>query len=592
VNNVPTAPKMWVFFLVDRTGEMETQLTVFEKELNEMLDRVRRIDVPPRQLTAKAISMGTQTFAVDVQEGHLRLSETSAGCDLRLALLSVKEDIKNEQIAGDPRSPVALFLLLGAEPAAGWEQGVQTLLKLGVSFTTFPFGTRFTRETLSKLQSLGRTVKWPAPSTDPKSVKDAFELARGVLVRILENAPDARRAEASGEATVKLPPGPAARPAPAGAPSPPAVARGAATAAEVPVSPAEPPKLTKEGGVATIWRDIEPPKEMGDRVDPAAVQALSLPDGWQLIGASRRGKMHAHKGIFREDAFALGEKDGWHMLVVCDGGGSYSLARVGARVAAEAGVEAMSQVLSAPGDRTPVELGRAALEASLKEAWDALKAEADRRAVPLKELSTTFLAALHGQKGEEHLLGGVQVGDGLIVARLASGKWLELGEPDVGEVAGATLFLNSHPWKDWLDRVKVEKVDGLPGLLAAMCDGVADDFFPYEQHLGRLLDLLDKVAKQEQPERALLDLLEYEKRGSFDDRTVALLCPSRAASQPPAAASRVEPAVPKLAEPEARPAETAEIGKADLRRTEDAVPPRAAAGARAGDASPEAPRSG
>ena len=32
--------------------------------------------------------------------------------------------------------------------------------------------------------------------------------------------------------------------------------------------------------------------------------------------------MHAHKGIFREDALAMGEVNGWQLVVVADGGGT------------------------------------------------------------------------------------------------------------------------------------------------------------------------------------------------------------------------------------------------------------------------------
>ena len=57
------------------------------------------------------------------------------------------------------------------------------------------------------------------------------------------------------------------------------------------------------------------PTDPSDPVPHTDTQTLEALDGWCMVGASRRGKMHAHKGIYREDAFALGEANGWHLVV-------------------------------------------------------------------------------------------------------------------------------------------------------------------------------------------------------------------------------------------------------------------------------------
>jgi hypothetical protein len=79
-----------------------------------------------------------------------------------------------------------------------------------------------------------------------------------------------------------------------------------------------------------------------------------------------------------------------------------------------------------------------------------------------------------------------------------------------------------------------------------MCDGVADDFIPYDQYLGRLFDLLHDVTGQANPDQKLLDMLGYDKRGSFDDRTLAMIVrrdlPPGGETAAPAA---VEAAVPE-----------------------------------------------
>ena len=286
---------------------------------------------------------------------------------------------------------------------------------------------------------------------------------------------------------------------------------------------ASPPPVDREG-VATIWRELEPDPELGDRVDHTLTDTCDGLGGWRMIGASLRGKMHAHKGIFREDAFALGEAEGWHLMVVADGGGSCSLSRVGSKLAADTAVRSMAGFVKKMSDGPPAKMVcRLALERSLEEAWEALSEEAEKRKIDLRELGTTFLALMYRSAQEGHIVGVAQVGDGLVAAKRGDGNIVLLGEPDVGETAGVTFFLTSKHWKKWIDRISVEVLEEPPQLLTAMCDGVADDFIPFEKHLSKLFVGLKRVIEQKQPETALLELLGYEKRGSFDDRTLTLL---------------------------------------------------------------------
>lgn len=286
---------------------------------------------------------------------------------------------------------------------------------------------------------------------------------------------------------------------------------------------ASPPPVGREG-VATIWRELEPDPELGDRVDHTITDACDGLGDWRMIGASLRGKMHAHKGIFREDAFALGEAEGWHLMVVADGGGSCQLSRVGSKLAADTAVKSMAGFVKKMRD-VPLadKVCKLALERSLREAWKALSDEAEKREIDLRDLGTTFLALMYRSTDEGHIVGVAQVGDGLVAAELGDGKIVTLGEPDVGETAGVTFFLTSKHWKKWIDRVSVKTLEEPPLLLTAMCDGVADDFIPFEKHLSKLFAGLKQVIEQKQPEEALLELLGYEKRGSFDDRTLTLL---------------------------------------------------------------------
>lgn len=121
--------------------------------------------------------------------------------------------------------------------------------------------------------------------------------------------------------------------------------------AETTIEAAPAPLRATKGGVATIWEDREP-IDPSDPVPHTDTQILNAIDNWRIIGASRRGKMHAHKGIYREDAFALDQINGWHLMVVADGGGSCPLSRVGSQLAANAAITAMAQIIESMAGAT------------------------------------------------------------------------------------------------------------------------------------------------------------------------------------------------------------------------------------------------
>jgi len=284
------------------------------------------------------------------------------------------------------------------------------------------------------------------------------------------------------------------------------------------------PAPVNEAGVATIWKELEPSDDLTDRVGHHLDQWKPAGD-WALVAASRRGKMHAHRGIFREDAFAVDAAGAWHLLVVADGGGSCRLSRVGSQLVATAAVQTMTQLLAPlSGRERPVGvILEAVLKKGIEAAGTALEAEAERREIATGELGTTFLALAHRSMPDGDWVGIAQIGDGVIALELEDGEIRTLGNPDVGATAGVTLFLTSRPWEEWLDRVAVYHLERPLRLAAALCDGVADDFFPYEQFLHLLFEQFHRVIEQPMPNESLMQLLGYEKKGSFDDRTAVLL---------------------------------------------------------------------
>jgi len=302
-----------------------------------------------------------------------------------------------------------------------------------------------------------------------------------------------------------------------------------------------------EAANAPQWKVLEPP----DGADPVPHQECHLnrrDDAWSLLAASVRGRLHAHQARWRDDAFAQTLADDWSCLAVADGAGSAPLSRVGARVACARGVAALAAALtgwrprvddSGAPPQDDLQRLQAALAGAARAARDGVAAEAERRGALVRDLHTTLLLLAHTPFGDADLLGAFQVGDGAIGLYSDPGRCLPLGIADHGAFAGETLFLTTPGLEDFERRTAFALPRGLRAV-ALMIDGVADDFFPAAQRLVHLFDG-DPIPGLETPGggplrgvllaavgdprggQALAEWLQYEKRGSSDDRTLALL---------------------------------------------------------------------
>ncbi len=280
-----------------------------------------------------------------------------------------------------------------------------------------------------------------------------------------------------------------------------------------------------EAAPVSKWR-VREPEDTSDPVEPIAHDSR-IAEGWHLFGASRRGKSHAHAGTYREDAFSMAigkhrKNQSWWALTVADGAGSCPLSRVGANLAVGTVCESLLQA-----DRT----GTAWLErlnVAVSEALTTLREESDRRECDLKDLSCTLLVLLFSW--DRNFNGGFssafQAGDGLI-ACVDSGGFMEpMGSPDSEAFAGATHFLNSDYVKEtWDSRFEHLVFLESPAGFLVMSDGVADDLVPYETNGPIIVRELIGIRDVDDPGRDLVEVLAYEKRGSFDDRT--LVCALR-----------------------------------------------------------------
>ncbi len=254
--------------------------------------------------------------------------------------------------------------------------------------------------------------------------------------------------------------------------------------------------------------------------------------GWGMVAASRRGKLHAHEGRYRDDEFALGTHKGWNLLAVADGAGSCRLSRVGARIATAAAIAAMSQGVDRHWLAAIPEHAEPALKAlivdGLRGAHAAVHAEAKLRNIPVRDLSSTLLLLAHSppmqaQGNGTHYLGAGQIGDGMILTVGSHERVEVLGEASKGFYSGETTFLPG------LTPAELERfawgyvLETPPAMVLAMTDGIADDLVPLARQVPTLLRGITSALQSPKPDLALLETIAYEKRDSADDRTLAVL---------------------------------------------------------------------
>lgn len=285
-------------------------------------------------------------------------------------------------------------------------------------------------------------------------------------------------------------------------------------------------------------------REKEDKSDPVNdTDQIALPleksrGQWAIIGSSRIGKSHEYDGKYREDSLGAAIVGNWQVAAVADGGGSYKLARIGAAVATRAAIDAIKQQIEHSGS-SPLnrDLIASALTAGIQASYRAIHSEAGRRQqegqqITVKDLRTTLLLLVHCETRKprkRHWVGGIQVGDGIIVARDGTGKLHWLGTPDTGPTGNEVLFLTDVPDtpEEWEQRVRVEFIEGETIRCLAMTDGVSDDFLPVDKNLKALEEpLYGDVLRKRSPKEAaqkLETLIGYDRTGSFDDRTVVCI---------------------------------------------------------------------
>lgn len=277
---------------------------------------------------------------------------------------------------------------------------------------------------------------------------------------------------------------------------------------------------------------LHAPDGQHEPVEATGTRASS--SGWSLVVASRRGRLHAHRGEHREDAGAVVTFAGGWCAAVADGAGSAKWSRLGSAIATQVATHALREALahgSAPAEALPHAMTRAGEAAN-----DAMRQFAELAGLALRDLRTTLLiAAAHGER-----LATLQVGDGAIALVRADQTALLPHAGDAGEFSGeVTHFLPDDGAVERLGASLVVHESSAFRALLLASDGVEDPWYPLARHAPALFAQLEvgvddrnaiaagvtqgirgAVLHAPDPVHALMEWLAFEKRGENDDRTL------------------------------------------------------------------------
>ena len=280
--------------------------------------------------------------------------------------------------------------------------------------------------------------------------------------------------------------------------------------------------------------------------DNAATERV-LPGGWRIVGATKRGRQHAHKATHREDSIAFNVGAQFTILCVSDGAGSCPLSRIGSHVASRTVAtrlaEQLSKIERAVADDAEKLKGELAaqLTAALVAACQALQDIAAKTKTSPKDFRCTLLTLLHWHGDKHELMLANQIGDGAILVLNKDKSTRRIGEADSGQFSGeVSCFVPDDNARD-----KAKRIDFITPTEAVECvllftDGIEDPFFPiakkaedlfrqlYNGVTEPLKDFKSQPAQppilpQESAAGALGQWLEFEKRGENDDRSVLVL---------------------------------------------------------------------
>ena len=301
----------------------------------------------------------------------------------------------------------------------------------------------------------------------------------------------------------------------------------------------------------SLWKVIEP--EAGQEfVKTHLDQAMIDTPNYKIVAASRRGRSHEHVGSFRDDDFAIHliEDSPWSVITVADGAGSAKYSREGSRIAVEIVQSEFQRYLNPytiddlnsdlakwqVGSQDQVTVGIATklnqqfhhvYYEIYKSILNQIELQATNLGANTKDFSTTLLVAVVCKLADKTFVSTFSVGDGAIALYSESNLRL-MNDPDGGEYAGQTRFLDRSIAQDFTNRLKIGCFTDVDAILL-MTDGISDPIFETDSGLlnlakwQKLYAELDPMMKIESADTALLEWMPFYTPGHHNDRTMAVL---------------------------------------------------------------------
>ena len=307
-------------------------------------------------------------------------------------------------------------------------------------------------------------------------------------------------------------------------------------------------ELTVNPNPSSLWKIVEPNTSEGNPKAHESSSYTLLKDGMFVVGASKRGRSHAHNGLFREDDFYIAESEdsGWTLMAVADGAGSASMSRLGSQIATKtwgdtlrASLEdsfdvKLTQIMNATP--APAEFDHEAKSlfmGAVSKALEEIERAAHEQNKPVRDFATTLLVCAHKQFDGQSIFVTYSVGDGAIALYSDSQGVKVLSAGDSGEFAGQTRFLDRQTLEDaaqWSKRFAVTRTPSNRfTALILITDGVADPLFAAQSDLedstawDKFWQQIKAELRKDPPLQSLLDWLDFYKQGHHDDRTIVVL---------------------------------------------------------------------
>ena len=267
---------------------------------------------------------------------------------------------------------------------------------------------------------------------------------------------------------------------------------------------------------------------------------------WLVAGATRRGRLHAHAGTHREDAFAFASGEGYSVVCVADGAGSSKHSRIASEICCREMIRQLQKTLFGNGQPT----GGAELEseqervgrcigATVKHICQRLRELAAAAGCQARDFHSTLLVAVQIENEGVGKIYISQVGDGAICVLRRTGQVQALELADSGEYSGqVTCFVPDDSAESKARRLHVFEAQEIECLLLCS-DGIEDPFYPMQGKARAIFQQLYLGVNESFPEftqtpqaapllqadvsSSLLSWLDFRKRGENDDRTLVAL---------------------------------------------------------------------